>query len=412
MVSMRRLLAAGAALVALVVGTGVGAAQASDPRADLQARVARAIAGSTARQVGVAVAVDGMGPAVDIGGNAPMPPASTQKLYTAAAAFASLGPEYKLHTEVRAFGELLPDGTLIGDLVLRGGGDVTLTGGDLQQLANDTAAHGVHHVTGSLYGDDTRYDRGHSGRGWKPDYTPKEAAPLSAIVVDRNEWRRDAAFVKDPVLPNVGRFRAALQQAGVAIDGPDQLGSSSNPGYSVVATHDSPPLWQIIRPMMKDSDNFVAEQLLKETGTTIGVGNTDGGIEVAWRMADAFGIGRGQTTDGSGLSGFDRETPWHEVGWLLRMAMGPRFVFEHFLTSLAVGCGDGTLKTRFCGTPGAARVFAKTGTLDGIVTLAGYTSTAQGHRVYFSIEMSGVTSPSQARAAIDRAVNELAAFPG
>src|SRR4051812_42633771 len=101
----RRLVALGVAGVALVAGVGPARA-GGDPRADLRDQVARALVGSTARQTGVAVAVDGMGPAVDIGGNTPLPPASTQKLYTAAAVYASLGPEYRLHTEVRVAGEL------------------------------------------------------------------------------------------------------------------------------------------------------------------------------------------------------------------------------------------------------------------------------------------------------------------
>ena len=75
---------------------------------------------------------------------------------------------------------------------------------------------------------------------------------------------------------------------------------------------------------------------------------------------------------------------------------------------LPIGCRDGTLEHRFCGTVASGRVFAKTGTLDTAHTLAGWTYTRDGHLVTFSFALAGFRSGSAATKAIDRAVVVLA----
>jgi serine-type D-Ala-D-Ala carboxypeptidase/endopeptidase (penicillin-binding protein 4) len=399
-----RFVAAVAAVVCLSLPGGAASADSSSAAAassSLRAAVVRALAGSTAAQVGVGVDVAGLGRAVDVNGLALLPPASTQKLYTAGAALLTLGPQYRLHTSVRANG---------ADLTLVGGGDPTLVGDDLQRLAYAVAGAGITHVTGGLYGDDTRYDRARDAPGWKPSFLPDESGPLSAIVVDGNRWRRDAAFLADPTLANVDRFRIALQRAGVTVDGPSAVGPPPAGDGDEVAGHDSPPLAAIVSTMLKQSDNFEAELVLKELGTTIGQGTANGGMEVVWRMAESFGLPRGQSADGSGLSAHDREAPWHEVDWLRNMAVRP--MADYLRLSLPLACGDGTLQQRFCATAAAGRVFAKTGSLDDVTTLAGYTTTASGRSVAFSFELAGASSTAAARAAVDRAVVAIVTFAG
>ena len=80
-----------------------------------------------------------------------------------------------------------------------------------------------------------------------------------------------------------------------------------------------------------------------------------------------------------------------------------------FRAALPVGCVDGTLRRRLCGTAAAGRVHAKTGTLSGVRTLAGWTTTARGRVVTFAFQLSGVRDGARALRAIDRAVVLLAA---
>jgi D-alanyl-D-alanine carboxypeptidase len=57
-----------------------------------------------------------------------------------------------------------------------------------------------------------------------------------------------------------------------------------------------------------------------------------------------------------------------------------------------------------CRTPAEGRVFAKTGNVRGVVTLAGYALARSGREVRFSFMLSGVRSKPAARRAIDRAL--------
>ncbi|MEQ1839075.1 MAG: D-alanyl-D-alanine carboxypeptidase, partial [Verrucomicrobiales bacterium] len=63
-----------------------------------------------------------------------MVPASTMKVFTTATANEILGPDYRFVTELQTTGELGEDGTLKGDVVIRGGGDPTLGASSTAEL--------------------------------------------------------------------------------------------------------------------------------------------------------------------------------------------------------------------------------------------------------------------------------------
>ncbi|HEX2038328.1 MAG TPA: D-alanyl-D-alanine carboxypeptidase, partial [Acidimicrobiales bacterium] len=384
---------------------------AAGPIEDYRARVLAALGGSTA-DAAVVVSVEGVGRVVDLSGAVGLPPASTQKLYTVGAALARLGPDARLRTEVRRVGALHPDGTLAGDLVVVGGGDPTLDRKALFALGHAVARAGVRRVTGALYIDDTRHDRARSGPGWRPDWVPSESGPLSSFAVDRNGWRRDAAFLAEPAGPNGERARIGLGWGGVAFGGPTRLGAHPHGPGELVTVRESPTLAELARGILKGSDNFASELLLKELGARVlGQGSTGGGIEAVNRLADELGVPRGFGADGSGLSPISRHTAAGEVAWLEAMDRLPSHVALR--GALAVACGDGTLRTRLCGTAAAGRMAAKTGTLPGVVTLAGYTTTTgAGRRVTFAVMLANARNPGAARAAMDRAAAAIATFPG
>jgi PBP4 family serine-type D-alanyl-D-alanine carboxypeptidase len=166
----------------------------------------------------------------------------------------------------------------------------------------------------------------------------------------------------------------------------------------VLAGVSSAPLSATVTRILKTSDNFAAELLLKEVGRVgRGTGSSAAGVQVVHDRTGSSGT----VVDGSGLSPYDRQTTAHELE-LLQSA------FDDLKTKLPVGCRDGTLLHRFCGTAASGRVYAKTGTLDTSRALAGWTYTRDGHLVTFSFLLSGFTSGTAATKAIDRAVVVLA----
>lgn len=129
----------------------------------------------------------------DPGGS--MLPASTMKLMTTALAFDHFGPQHRLSTDVLRDGALGADGTLTGNLVLRGGGDPGLSGRfyrggpqvAMDSLASLVAAAGVRHVRGDVIGDASAFDDKLIPDGWLTRYLGAGyAARVSPLSVNEN----------------------------------------------------------------------------------------------------------------------------------------------------------------------------------------------------------------------------------
>ncbi len=84
-----------------------------------------------------------------------MQPGSTMKVVTSVVALDRLGPNLRGSTELRSAAPLLPDGTLQGDLVLKGGADPELGVPQFWALLQELRATGVHTITGNLVVDRT-----------------------------------------------------------------------------------------------------------------------------------------------------------------------------------------------------------------------------------------------------------------
>jgi serine-type D-Ala-D-Ala carboxypeptidase/endopeptidase (penicillin-binding protein 4) len=368
--------------------------------AELREQVSKSLA-LAGGKVSALVVVDGVGRVIDIESATPRPPASTLKVLTGGSALLTLGADHRFVTQLRAVGPVDGVGTLTGDLVLVGGGDPTLSTGDLSALAQQVQAAGIVTVSGRLLVDDGRYDQPSSASGWKPSFLGGEVGWVSAFMVDRN---RSAA--SDPSLSNGERLRTALLNRKVKVVGGVARGAAKGDGR-VVASKTSAPLADVVTHMMKKSDNTEAEAMLREIGVSSGAGTAAGGIGVIARQMDRFGLTRPVQFDGSGLSSLNRVSADTMVGWLTQMNASKSAAV--FRASLPVACLDGTLKGRLCSTAAARTVQAKTGYIDGVITLAGYGTTASGRRVTFAIFGSQVRSTANARAAIDRAVAEVSA---
>lgn len=323
-------------------------------------------------------------------------PASNEKLAVTYAALVALGPAFTIETTVLGQGEQ-EGATWRGDLVLKGYGDPTLSRADLDALARQVRAAGVTRVTGRVLGDESWFDARRTAPGWKAAFYIRESAPLSALIVDRGRVGRFTSH--DPALAAAQLFRTALARAGVRVGGAGR-GLATEAAVPLAAV-DSPPLSRLVRWMDLESDNFVAEMLLKQLGAVQGArGTTAAGAGVVAGLLAQAGVPMTgvRLVDGSGLSLLDRMTANALVTLLTAMWNDPGVRFE-LLAALPVAGRSGTLDDRMHGTAAAGVVRAKTGTTSNASALSGFV----GDRYAFSILQNGwPVSWTWARRAQDR----------
>lgn len=199
--------------------------------------------------------------------------------------------------------------------------------------------------------------------------------------------------VADPTAFTLYNFHVALERAGVQVDGPlvDASSLSSPPTYDgldPLFAHYSPPIAEIIRYINKESNNLFAEQVFRTLGW-------DGSIEGAERRVRTFLRGAGidsrglHLLDGSGLSRKSLVTP-ASLGQLLAH-MYTHEASDAFRASLA---GGGERRTTLQYRLAGSGVEGKTGSLQGVRTLSGYTTAADGRPLAFVVFANNFAIPS------------------
>lgn len=166
----------------------------------------------------------------------------------------------------------------------------------------------------------------------------------------------------------------------------------------------SQPLDSVLKPLMHRSDNFMAEQILlmlsyKATGMLNERLATDTLLKTL--LADLTDAPR--WADGSGLSRYNLFTPRSLVQILkkLRNEIGMERVKEIFPSG-----GEGTLRGYYVSEQ--PYLYAKTGTLSGVVALSGYMSSASGRPLIFSVLVNNHrASASEIRRAVERFLLEV-----
>lgn len=189
----------------------------------------------------------------------------------------------------------------------------------------------------------------------------------------------------------------ALVNAGIAVLRQTPVPAMRTVDYSaprtVIWTHDSEPLDDLLADMWQPSDNLIAESLLDALGArrpALRGTRTDGiAAENAWLAA--LGIDPGAITieDGSGLSAYDRISPRAVVTILRHDWDGP--YHDLVLDALPIAGVRGTLRSAFPGTLAAGHVFAKTGTVTHASALAGYIATLTHGAVIFAFDVDDWT---------------------
>jgi D-alanyl-D-alanine carboxypeptidase/D-alanyl-D-alanine-endopeptidase (penicillin-binding protein 4) len=318
-----------------------------------------------------------------------LPIASNMKLFTTGAAITRFGTTATLDTSAWALGAVDEAGVLRGRLLLRGGGDPTLTAVRLAKLAARVKLAGVRRVTGRLVFDDSIFDR----RRTVPSAGITGGPYLGSLSGLSFDWgfNRRGRLLKDPARTAARKFLIALRRRGIRIPGPPkrQRLRPQQPAVSRLALVRSSSMSALIAATNQPSDNFLAEMLTKALGAHFQRrGTTAAGVKLIQGFASARGA-RVKAENGSGLSREDRASA-RGVGRFLAAMRSEGGVSDTFLGSLAVAGRTGTLADRMRGTAAQDRCRAKTGTLTAVSVLSGYCIAPGGREIAFSILMNKV----------------------
>ncbi len=337
--------------------------------------------------------------------NTPQLPASTAKLLTGAALLTSVDPTSRFTTKV-------VQGDQEGDIVLVGGGDVTLSARNegvgtvydgaplMADLAAQVRASGVDVKRIVL---DTDYWSGPDlADGWQTGDirgTPASAqgfiTRMSPLMVDGDR--------EDPANENSIRTGDPANTAGKALarllGNPDLplVEGSAPEGTAVIGQVSSQPMSVLLAQALENSDNVLAEALARQVAIARGAPPSFSGASAAIIEAlealkiDTIGV---EMYDGSGISTKDRVPPAVLAQVVSLAVKGEPPALRNLLTGLPVAGVSGSLSDRYQdpgSSAGAGWVRAKTGSLEVTYALAGYVPDVDGRILVFAFVSNGVS---------------------
>ena len=377
-------------------------------------------------------------------------PASTNKLYTCAAALHFLEKDHQFGTDVFSNTK---------NLILKGGGDPDLSIKELDSLALEVSKK--YKNIDTLFIDDTFLDSLNYGEGWMWDEGPWwYAAPISALSVNDNcidfyikpgpvgksasiDYHPKTSFIKlknesitvqdsvqkrlkidrdwvlnknnfnaygeiidtsdvdtlyrniyDPSTFTGVVFKESLEKYGARVKTISKK-KTSNKSYKKISNHLSKPLIHSATNLMNESDNLTAELFVKSIGALDTLPGT-------WRVGldsiksflakevliDTSNI---RLADASGVSRYNL-TSAAQLNSLLKWMYASEYKDDFISTLPGGGWKNSTLEKRLINEGDLVR--AKTGGLSGVRNLAGYIKSKKYGDVAFSILMNGYTDYS------------------
>ena len=406
--------------------------------------VADLVAGAGLGGVATWLVVDAAtGQVLDAGQPAqPLPPASVAKAITALYAYEGLGPQFRFATQILATRPLMA-GRLPGDLILVGDGDPTLDSDHLAALL-DAGGLSAGEIGGGFFlydgalpriraidatqPDHVAYNPAISGLNlnfnrvcfeWQPNGAGgyqisldaravhnrpvvdvaqmrlvERSAPLYSYVSEggRDIWSVAASAlgkggtrwlpVRQPALYTGQAFQALAGARGLALPAPRLL-AAMPPETLLLAQHQSAPLPQMVRAMLRHSTNLTAETLgLKTTLMQGGDGPESldlqrSGQRMAQWLQTRHGLQDARFVDHSGLGEDSAISPAGLVQVLANPGVAE--VLQPLLHEFR-------LEKKL----GKTKVLAKTGTLNFVSALAGYLLPDGGRPMIFAIMLADV----------------------
>ena len=320
-----------------------------------------------------------------------MRPASVMKLVTAITALDKLSSNYQFRTSLYYTGQLIGN-VLYGDLYCVGGMDPRFNSDDMNAFVDRVRGMGVDTIRGRIVADYSMKDETRLGEGWCWD---DDNPILSPLLVSKK-----ADFLRN--------FADALRDKDIVVNDNFAEGTLPNGAYIVGSRFHA--LDQILMRMLKESDNLYAESMFYQLAASGGVKHASAANARTHikKLISKIGLNAGnyKIADGSGLSLYNYVTPELLVR-LLRYAYRNSEIYSSLYPALPIAGEDGTLSKRMKGAYTRGNIRAKTGTLTGISSLAGYCRTANDHLLAFCIINQGVMRNADGKAFQDKVCTAL-----
>ncbi|CCP01446.1 penicillin-binding protein [Erwinia amylovora Ea644] len=223
---------------------------------------------------------------------------------------------------------------------------------------------------------------------------------LTGCLTQRAEPLPLAFAIQDGASYAGALLKAELQNAGIDYSGHLVRQTLLTQPSTVLAETRSAPLHDLLKIMLKKSDNMIADTVFRTIGRErFGVPGTwragSDAVRQILRQKANIDLGNSIQVDGSGLSRHDLISPATMMQVLQYIAQNDSQL--DYISMLPLAGHDGTLLYRGglheAGVDG--KVSAKTGSLQGVYNLAGFMTTASGQRVAFVQFLSGYAVPPQ-----------------
>lgn len=296
-------------------------------------------------------------------------PASVMKTVTAS----SFTDKYKygdrLNTNIYITGPV-NQGVLNGDIVVVGCGDPSINketaGGDIvDEIVQALKGKGITSVNGMIKIDNTFIGGTPQPSFWPAgDLNTYYGTGYHAFNYKGNA--RDKAAVARPDQVFVADLKTAMARNGITIKNQAIEGGNR----TLLLTHSSPQLSNILRSCIFRSDNLYAEGFLRLFGKKVGTnGSTEDSAAAQMQHLERKGYPMNyvNVVDGSGLSRNNRLT----VDFLGEM-LGDKSEDPMYVSLFPLVGEEGTVKNFMKDTPLSGMMALKTGSMNGIQSYAGY----------------------------------------
>lgn len=367
--------------------------------------------------------------------NTPLVPASTTKLLTTETALHLLGDNFRWITQLEHSGAIDAEGNLNGNLYIVGSGDPSIGTGKAgastyssisQDFLFALQTKGIKKVNGNIYIQTAvfkenkipflpenivwmDYRNYYLPIGTTKNINPanerlfvKKASPFEQagkkyfyispyinkmVYAEKYDGGALTTKIADAPFSLANNFRTTLIKNGIPVSGKVEakMIDAEPEVRNVITSYKSPTLGEIVYDTNQRSDNALAEAILRMVGFQKNGDQTleSGKSVVVKHLSDiGFDMNGLNYQDGSGLSRSNTVTPIAQVKYLTSL-MNEKY-YKTYLESLPIAGQTGTLKKSFLGN-GFGQIYAKTGTLSKVKTLAGYIKTNTGRTLVFSL---------------------------